>query len=97
MPASRVDYADGELSAGDVFLLASDGVWDTLGDARLAKLLDSTDSADALATAIANAATAAGAAGQLHGAGAARAGTAGRRQPARHAGAGSMPCPCRRA
>jgi serine/threonine protein phosphatase PrpC len=56
-----VDYADGELAVNDVFLLASDGVWGTLGDARLAKLLDSNDSADDIATCIANAATDAGA------------------------------------
>ena len=43
-----VDYADGELAVNDVFLLASDGVWGTLGDARLAKLLESNDSAVAL-------------------------------------------------
>ena len=34
-----VDYSDGELAENDVFLLASDGVWGTLGDAKLAKLL----------------------------------------------------------
>ncbi|MBI5901666.1 MAG: bifunctional protein-serine/threonine kinase/phosphatase [Rhodocyclales bacterium] len=56
-----VDYADGELAAGDLFLLASDGVWGTLGDARLAKLLAAAGSADDLAAAIANAATDAGA------------------------------------
>lgn len=56
-----VDYADGELAVDDVFLLASDGVWGTLGDARLAKLLGSADSADEIATRIANAATDAGA------------------------------------
>ncbi len=56
-----VDYADGELAAGDVFLLASDGVWGTLGDARLAKMLAATGSADEIAATIANAATDAGA------------------------------------
>ncbi|MDP2810442.1 MAG: bifunctional protein-serine/threonine kinase/phosphatase [Rhodocyclaceae bacterium] len=56
-----VDYADGELATGDIFLLASDGVWGTLGEARMAKLLESTGSADDLAAAIANAATDAGA------------------------------------
>lgn len=56
-----VDYADGELSVGDVFLLASDGVWGTLGDARLAKLLAAAGSADDVAGAIANTATDAGA------------------------------------
>lgn len=59
-----VDFADGELAANDVFLLASDGVWGTLGDARLAKLLaanDNADSADLISARIANAATDAGA------------------------------------
>lgn len=56
-----VDYADGELAAGDLFLLVSDGVWGTLGDARMAKLLESNDSADEIAARIANAATDAGA------------------------------------
>lgn len=56
-----VDYADGELAAGDVFLLVSDGVWGTLGDERMAKLLGSADSPDEIAERIANAATDAGA------------------------------------
>lgn len=56
-----VDYADGELSVGDLFLLASDGVWGTLGDARLAKLLESAANADDLAAAVATAAVDAGA------------------------------------
>jgi serine/threonine protein phosphatase PrpC len=30
-----VDFADGELRPGDAFLLASDGVWDVLGDRQL--------------------------------------------------------------
>ena len=34
-----VDFADGELRAGDSFLLVSDGVWDVLGDARLEAVL----------------------------------------------------------
>jgi protein phosphatase len=56
-----VDYADGELATGDVFLLASDGVWGTLGDARLAKLLAGEDAAEELASRIAMEATGAGA------------------------------------
>ncbi len=56
-----VDYADGELAAQDVFLLASDGVWGTLGDARLAKLLAANDNADLISARIANAASDAGA------------------------------------
>lgn len=34
-----VDYHDGELCAGDVFLLCSDGVWEPLGQARIDALL----------------------------------------------------------
>lgn len=34
-----VDYAEGELKKGDIFLLASDGVWETLGQNRLQELL----------------------------------------------------------
>lgn len=30
-----VDFAHGELQAGDVFMLVSDGVWDVLGDAQI--------------------------------------------------------------
>ncbi|MCX7150680.1 MAG: bifunctional protein-serine/threonine kinase/phosphatase [Rhodocyclales bacterium] len=56
-----VDYADGELATGDLFLLVSDGIWGTLGDERMAKLLASSDSADEIAGHIANAAIDAGA------------------------------------
>ncbi|MBU0750559.1 MAG: protein phosphatase 2C domain-containing protein [Gammaproteobacteria bacterium] len=58
-----VDYADGELAEGDAFLLASDGVWGMLGDAKLARLLAPANdgaSADDLASRIAFAATEAG-------------------------------------
>ena len=34
-----IDYADGELRAGDVFLICSDGVWEPLGQMHLVKLL----------------------------------------------------------
>ncbi len=34
-----VDYADGELATGDVFILATDGVWEPLGDKALHELL----------------------------------------------------------
>ena len=34
-----VDYADGELATGDVFVLASDGVWEPLGDKGMHELL----------------------------------------------------------
>jgi protein phosphatase len=35
------DYADGELEAGDVFALMSDGVWGQLGDRKIADILQS--------------------------------------------------------
>jgi len=47
-----VDYMDGELAEGDLFLLASDGVWNVLNEARLIHLLESTDSADDIAARI---------------------------------------------
>ncbi|MDP2795220.1 MAG: bifunctional protein-serine/threonine kinase/phosphatase [Sulfurisoma sp.] len=56
-----VDYSDGELAEGDVFLLASDGVWGTLGDAKLTKLLADGAPAEDLASRIAMEATGAGA------------------------------------
>lgn len=34
-----VDYADGELAAGDMFVLATDGVWEPLGDKTMHELL----------------------------------------------------------
>ncbi len=34
-----VDYAEGELQAGDVFALMSDGVWEPLGQANIHKIL----------------------------------------------------------
>src|SRR5690606_6242128 len=34
-----VDYTDGELRAGDCFLLASDGVWEVLGDKAMAEIM----------------------------------------------------------
>ena len=34
-----VDYADGELAAGDVFVLVTDGVWEPLGDKAMHELL----------------------------------------------------------
>lgn len=35
----NVDYADGEMQAGDLFLLLCDGVWEPLGEDRLAQLV----------------------------------------------------------
>ncbi len=34
-----VDYADGDLAAGDIFILATDGVWEPLGDKIMHELL----------------------------------------------------------
>jgi serine/threonine protein phosphatase PrpC len=34
-----VDFADGELKAGDTFLMVTDGVWDVLGEPRMKALL----------------------------------------------------------
>jgi serine/threonine protein phosphatase PrpC len=47
-----VDYTDGELRAGDSFLLATDGVWEVLGDKAMAGIMalasDPQDAASAL-------------------------------------------------
>ncbi len=47
-----VDYSDGELRAGDVFALLSDGVWSTLRDARIADILLGTPDPQAAAEAL---------------------------------------------
>ena len=47
-----VDYADGELRAGDVFALLSDGVWSTLKDTRIADILLGTPDPQAAAEAL---------------------------------------------
>ncbi|MDX8379740.1 MAG: bifunctional protein-serine/threonine kinase/phosphatase [Gallionella sp.] len=52
-----IDYADGDLAEGDLFLLASDGVWNVLSDKKLAQLLDSPDRADDIAARITFAST----------------------------------------
>ena len=44
-----VDYGEGELHSGDVFMLCSDGVWNKLGDKRICDLL--RDHADPQVTA----------------------------------------------
>ncbi len=36
-----VDFADGEIEAGDMFLMVSDGVWEVLGDRLIREVLDS--------------------------------------------------------
>jgi protein phosphatase len=38
-----VDYVDDELKAGDVFLLCSDGLWEPLGNGRIAQVLQTCD------------------------------------------------------
>lgn len=35
-----VDYSDGDLQVGDVFMLVCDGVWHTLGDTRMQEILE---------------------------------------------------------
>lgn len=49
-----VDYGDGELALGDVFVLVTDGVWNALGQQRIQALLaehaNPADAAGALAT-----------------------------------------------
>ena len=47
-----LDFVEGELKEGDTFLIASDGVWDTLGDRKLRPLIEESEgpqeAADAL-------------------------------------------------
>ncbi|TSA21708.1 MAG: bifunctional protein-serine/threonine kinase/phosphatase [Betaproteobacteria bacterium] len=45
----RVDYAEGELVAGDVFLIVCDGVWQPLGQVGMHKLLQLYDDPQACA------------------------------------------------
>ncbi|MBP9713063.1 MAG: bifunctional protein-serine/threonine kinase/phosphatase [Sterolibacterium sp.] len=49
-----LDHGDGELNRGDVFLLVSDGVWSTLGDARIGELLRQHNAPQTAATALAS-------------------------------------------
>ncbi|MET0218775.1 MAG: bifunctional protein-serine/threonine kinase/phosphatase [Burkholderiales bacterium] len=51
-----VDHGDGELAAGDCFLICSDGVWEPLGDARIHELLQSHKDPQDAATVLVNAA-----------------------------------------
>lgn len=55
-----VDYRDGELEAGQCFLLVSDGVWATLGDSGIQRLLEDAQSLESCADALVNAAHLAG-------------------------------------
>lgn len=59
-PHLAVDYADGELEAGDVFMLCSDGVWGSLREARIATLLMQHPDAQEAAFALADGAVEAG-------------------------------------
>ena len=52
-PHLSVDYADGDLEPGDVFALMSDGVWNQLGDKRIADILRSQDEPQAAAARLA--------------------------------------------
>lgn len=49
-----VDYGEGELRAGDVFMLCSDGVWNKLGDKRMRDLLLDHDDPQEAATRLAS-------------------------------------------
>lgn len=55
-----VDYLDGELHAGEHFLLVSDGVWATLGDAGIRHILEDTEEPQAACQALVSAAHLAG-------------------------------------
>ncbi|WP_374601655.1 protein kinase [Niveibacterium sp.] len=51
-----VDYAEGELAAGDRFLICCDGVWGTLNEARLLAILEKYDDPQEAAFALADSA-----------------------------------------
>lgn len=55
-----VDYAEGELHAGDRFLLCCDGVWGTLGEARMLATLEKHDDPQEAAFALADGAVGSG-------------------------------------
>ena len=59
-PKLSIDYLDGDLEAGDVFVLASDGVWEPLRDARMHVILATSASPEDAARALCEAALAAG-------------------------------------
>jgi serine/threonine protein phosphatase PrpC len=44
-----VDYTDGELIPGDIFLLASDGVWEVLGERVVRDMMQGSGSAQSIA------------------------------------------------
>lgn len=51
-----VDFLEGEIKEGDCFLIASDGVWDTLGERRFRSVYGQTDGPQAAADALVSAA-----------------------------------------
>ena len=55
-----IDFTDGDLAEGDLFLLASDGVWNVLKDDHLIKLLELPETAEDIAARITQAALEAG-------------------------------------
>ena len=55
-----VDYGEGELRSGDVFMLCSDGVWNKLGDKRICDLLRDHADPQVAATRLASTAEATG-------------------------------------
>ncbi len=55
-----VDYVQGDLQVGDVFVLLTDGVWGSLSDKRLQALLDQGDNSQAASEALLDAALKAG-------------------------------------
>lgn len=59
-PHLVMDYADGELESGDVFLLTSDGVWEPLGNKRLHEILLQQPDPQGVADMLVQAALAAG-------------------------------------
>lgn len=44
-----VDYTDGELAPGDIFFMASDGVWEVLGERVMREVLDAGSDVQAVA------------------------------------------------
>ena len=51
-----VDFADGELQAGDTFLLVSDGVWEVLGDRAMTEIIRGASDPQAVAKTLVDAA-----------------------------------------
>ena len=44
-----VDYSDGELIPGDVFLMASDGIWEVLGERIVREVMQGRGSSQSIA------------------------------------------------